>query len=158
MYIHVLNPISIFDHGRFCSSWDRLDLFEPSNGRRMTLALFFVVLLMELAASPGWVSRSVRSSRCIAPTPISYLRIVWQVKPNRCFSFLWYITDECPDGESKHRLFCERDFVWIQHAAMSSVFLYYGWAVSQSFVSCNTGNDFTISHFLWREEWVLPLV
>jgi hypothetical protein len=63
--------ISILDNGRFCSSWGRFDLFERSNERWMSLAPFLVVLLMELATSPGWVSRSVRSLHRNEPRPVS---------------------------------------------------------------------------------------
>jgi hypothetical protein len=47
-------PISTFNTVEFgtCQS----DPFERSKGRWMSLAPFLVVLLMELAASPGWVS------------------------------------------------------------------------------------------------------
>ena len=46
-----------------------LDPFERSNGRWMSLVPFLVMLLMKLAASPGWVSRAVRSLHSIGPRP-----------------------------------------------------------------------------------------
>ena len=74
MRIHVRVPISIFNTGDFGSF--ESDLFERSNGRGMSLAPFLVVLLPELAALPGWVSRSVRSLYRIEPKLGSYPRIV----------------------------------------------------------------------------------
>ena len=53
-----------------------LDPFERSNGRWISLALFLVMLLMELAASLGWVSRPVLSLHCIGLVQVSYLTIV----------------------------------------------------------------------------------
>ena len=52
-------PISTFNTADFGSS--ESGQFERSTGRWMSLALFLVVPLMELAASARRVSRSVRS-------------------------------------------------------------------------------------------------
>ena len=65
MCIPVPDPISTFITDDFRCS--QSDLFERSNGRWMSLTPFLVVLLTEVAASQGCLSRSVRSLYRIGP-------------------------------------------------------------------------------------------
>src|SRR2546429_8400634 len=58
--------------------WLLLKPFERSNGRWMSLAPFLVVLLMELADSPGWLSCSVRSLHRIGGQDQSSSPIEWR--------------------------------------------------------------------------------
>ena len=52
--------------------WLLLKPFERSNGRWMSLAPFLVVLLMELVASTGWLSRPVSSLHHIGSRPVFF--------------------------------------------------------------------------------------
>src|SRR6266702_7260006 len=52
--------------------WLLLKPFERSNGRWMSLAPFLMVLLMELADSPGWLSCPFRSFHRIGSRPVFF--------------------------------------------------------------------------------------